>query len=503
MHDLGVKPANHIGDGAKALSKAGREVFSDLERCHRLMCWSHVHRNIVPKLKTIGTFNKELAGNILNGIVDLQWSVHNEASFRKVYSLLEKKYLGKHSQVVNATLAKFFAYMRSVWIESEEFRWYEGAHPWHISNNQGVEGKNKNIKESHTFRRRLELGELFDVMLRMVKEWSEEDDSLLHSSRLASLQNQKNSLKLRTEGYQWSRRNKNMLTFKIDPKGKYTVSESNEFLLGKVDNIWSIERSNDKSGKTLKERTKIRIKERSVPSSSTFDEYMSTRTSCWILEERDGDFYCDCPKGMKGKMCCHTVGMQYKEGHFEPTSDVRAVPLGAKRRKGRPKKLPNCLAPSPVQSRNPQVIFETNAGRETSAVIEPVAPLKKTTRKKRKAPAEEMEELNDVDQSPVVALHRQIHAGLGASKPPKKRCKTIPNVTNHEQLASKTNEPSVSKSSTSKVQKPKPVLCKKKKDSCKHIVAFGDHYNENAWNKYSSYVKSLSCITEVDPDYIS
>ena len=76
---------------------------------------------------------------------------------------------------------------------------------------------------------------------------------------------------------------------------------------------------------------------------------------------------------------------------------------------------------------------------------------------------------------------------------------------NDEQITTKTNEPSASKSSTSNVRKPKPALCKKKKGSCKHIVAFGDHYNENAWNKYSCYAKSLSlsCITEVDHDYIS
>ena len=57
--------------------------------------------------------------------------------------------------------------------------------------------KNKNIKDSHTFRRRLSLGDLFDVLLRMVKEWSEEDDSLLISSRLATLHGQRDSLKLR------------------------------------------------------------------------------------------------------------------------------------------------------------------------------------------------------------------------------------------------------------------------------------------------------------------
>ena len=71
-----------------------------------------------------------------------------------------------------------------------------------MSNNQGLEGENKAIKDSHTFRRRRALGELFDVMLRMVKEWSEEDDTLLNSSRLATLHNQRDSLKLRMDGYQ-------------------------------------------------------------------------------------------------------------------------------------------------------------------------------------------------------------------------------------------------------------------------------------------------------------
>ena len=288
LYDLGVKPAYHMGDGAKALSKAGREVFSDLDRCHRLMCWSHVYRNITPQLKSIGIHDKELSANILNDIQVLQWSVLNEESFKKVYTLIEQKYLGKHSPIINAALAKFFSYMRSVWIDSEEFRWYEGSHPWQISNNQGLEGKNKSIKESHTFRRRLALGELFEVFLRMVKEWSEEDDTILESSRLATLHGQKDSLKLRTEGYQWFRKTRNQLMLKINPKGKYTVSESEEFLLGKVDNLWCIDRTDDKSGKSLKERANMRIKECSAPSSSTFDEYLELEHHAGLWRSRMG-----------------------------------------------------------------------------------------------------------------------------------------------------------------------------------------------------------------------
>ena len=123
--------------------------------------------------------------------------------------------------------------MRKVWVESTEFKWYEGAHPWRISNNQGVEGKNKEIKQSHTFRRRLEIGELVEVLVRLVAEWSEEDDKLLESPRLALLEGEKNSLALKTAGYQWYKLNKKKLNriIRIDPKDMYTVSEAPESIL--------------------------------------------------------------------------------------------------------------------------------------------------------------------------------------------------------------------------------------------------------------------------------
>ena len=510
-----------MGDGAKAMSKAGREVFCDLERCFRLMCWAHVHRNICPQLKCISAHRKDLAKNILVDIENLQWSVLNEATFRHVFTLLEKKYLDKYNPIINDSVSKFFKYMRTVWVESEEFRWYEGAHPWQVSNNQGVEGKNKEIKQSHTFRERLELGALFGVMLRLVKEWAEEEDILLTSSRLAILHNDINSLKMRTQGYQWFRQNKfgSDKVLKINPKGKYSVSE--EFLLGKVDNIWSVASNNDKSGRTLKERTKDRIQNRAIPSSSSFDEYISMRSSCWILEERDGDYFCDCPIGMKGKMCKHTVGLLYKEGHLEQTSDVRAVPLGAKRRKGRPKKLPNCLARSPIAQREPAARESDSEESETdddTIEVEVVAAVKKTTRRKRK----NISESQDVIQSPVHVLHNQsiVQAGLGCSKPPKKRCRVettkdagnLPRGRKQRPTAAPCSRPaaptapsppaSTSSGSTDPVSKPNAVNCKKRKGSCNHVVAFGQHFNEIAWKKYADYVKTLSSATVIDQNYI-
>ena len=77
------------------------------------------------------------------------------------------------------------------------------------------------------------MGEMFSVMKRMVEEWSEEDDSLIMSSRLKGFSGEINSLSLKTDGYQWFKANqlKPDRMIRINPKGKYTVSESLEFQL--------------------------------------------------------------------------------------------------------------------------------------------------------------------------------------------------------------------------------------------------------------------------------
>ena len=48
-------------------------------------------------------------------------------------------------------------------------------------------------------------------------------------------------------------------------------------------------------------------------------------------------------------LCKHTVGLMFKTDIIEIDSDVRSKPLGQKRKRGRPKKLPSCLARSPEQ----------------------------------------------------------------------------------------------------------------------------------------------------------
>ena len=140
----------------------------------------------------------------------------------------------------------------------------------------------------------------------MVSEFSLKDDNLLFSNRLALLQDSTEGLKLRTEGYQWHQKNKlgSDKIICVNPKNKYTITESPEFHLGVVQKIWVVGSESDKTGKPLKFRAKERIAERGCPTKETFDKYMEMRCSCWILEEVRGnagvlDYFCDCPVAMK------------------------------------------------------------------------------------------------------------------------------------------------------------------------------------------------------------
>ena len=102
-----------------------------------------------------------------------------------------------------------------------------------INNNQGIEGLNKQIKKSHTFKRRCSLANFMDIVVRMINEGFKESDTL-KKSRTEMLFNPKDGSKLRTDGYQWLKSSKVGSAEQIIcvKHNKYTVSE--EFDLGPI-----------------------------------------------------------------------------------------------------------------------------------------------------------------------------------------------------------------------------------------------------------------------------
>ena len=124
---LKVNPKYRMGDGAPEITKAGVDVFGDSATSDgptgvRLICWSHVYRNVTPQLRTIQKVKKNLAAAILEDIEFLQWSCHSEKSFRHVYQLLEDKYLKDdlYDDIMKILLKTFFDYFRNQWVDGPE-----------------------------------------------------------------------------------------------------------------------------------------------------------------------------------------------------------------------------------------------------------------------------------------------------------------------------------------------------------------------------------------------
>ena len=168
-------------------------------------------------------------------------------------------------------------------------------------------------------------------------------------------------------------------------------------------------------------------------------------------------------------------------GTLEATPDVRSIPLGAKRKRGRPK-IPN-MGMSPLS--------------KGSVVIPPVdLGVAKTTRKRKRQENEleddveiatpVVESSDDEIVTPVEAMvlqRRTLKAGLGSSKPPKKQSRKDPVP----------DEPS----------RPKAVKCKKKMGTCAHEVVFGEHFDKKEWEKYAKSVHAKKSTTEIDPNYVA
>ena len=157
----------------------------------RLMCWSHVFRNIRPKLAAIRKANAALGASMLADIESIQWMAQSEAEFELVCKKFKSHYLEQDlSEVERKLVTDFIEYFLSQWGPgSHAAGWYAGAHPFSLTNNQvccqfffkcfsivpffiqlvqGLEGTHKEVKQNHTFRTELPLGQLIQMLEQLV-----------------------------------------------------------------------------------------------------------------------------------------------------------------------------------------------------------------------------------------------------------------------------------------------------------------------------------------------
>ena len=175
-------------------------------------------------------------------------------------------------------------------------------------------------------------------------------------------------------------------------------------------------------------------------------------------------------------MCQHTTGMLYKSEYLKVESDARSVPLGEKRKRGRPKKAINCLVRSPVRNVIQESVTEILEDESDVVTVSATASPANKSKKRKRDDANNDDEIDHppspLPLSPVsvfVAQKRAKKPGIVASKPPKK----IPRMTASASVTSQhcTSTPSQPGPSAPTSRLPPAITCKKSKKMCNHEVA--------------------------------
>ena len=363
-----------MADGAWEITKGLVEVFGD--EVTRLMCWTHVYRCYSKKLGPLKKSNKDLAKQLDKDVHNLQWMCQGEEEFVVIFKLFEDKYSkGNYSEQDLEKLITFLEYFRVQWgPDSHVSRWYEGAHPYHPSHNQGLERFNRSIKDDHSYREQLNMGDFVSVMEDVVEHSSLKDASVLDGPKLLILQKdldgyqERESLKIQELGYKYYCENLRKLppTAPGEPElmkpGKQLEINSVDGLtllynkLGleeQVKRVIILPSSNNKlPEKSLKQLAILRMQKRKMPSFGTLQEYFDVRNSCHVVEQVGSDFFCDCYKGSKGKICTHAMALTYSRvPQFHILQTLSAAKFRrTKRPVGRPRKIGGAFSMTPPRA---------------------------------------------------------------------------------------------------------------------------------------------------------
>ena len=136
--------------------------YTRLDEFYRVMCWSHVERNCEEWMRSIEHETRE---KLLQDIRNLQ-IMPNTRAFNHGVKLFFDKWKG------NEEVVKFLDHFKEFWIDKNN-GWYEGFADGHIpSTDNGLESVNRVIKEQHTLRERLPVGEYMKNAFDMFRDWS-------------------------------------------------------------------------------------------------------------------------------------------------------------------------------------------------------------------------------------------------------------------------------------------------------------------------------------------
>ncbi|CAF2081129.1 unnamed protein product [Rotaria magnacalcarata] len=309
-----LKPTALISDAADAIKNGFRNVFNN--EYNQIMCWAHMKRKIDNRVCHIN--DKLIGKEIIDDIEMLHLSNSTEV-FKLAYTLFKKKWNMNNKQT-NQSILDFLNYFDNEWIKSND-GWYEGIQLYAPSTNNALEATNKTIKDDGTFRERHVLSRFLIIGCNIVNNWSNERDIKSINAKIFATE-PTISLELWTLSYQWAKSTKDIICISNDSSKTCYIPARD---------IQSITQANLNKYKNKK--------------WSTFNQFQKS-FDIWCMEMNDSTWKkskCNCPIFFKNYICKHVVGMAIRLKYCKPPPAAKTVPIGEKRKRGRPAKATPAL----------------------------------------------------------------------------------------------------------------------------------------------------------------
>ena len=295
-----------LADASDAITNGFINVFG-VPRV-RLMCYFHVVQKLEKYLKPLEC-KKRVA--VKEDIRALQ-TAQDRQTFTTAADLFLKKWRSAHPDLVS--------YIQSQWLNKHR-EWYEGAAYGYPSTNNGLEATNAWIKKQHTFGERYPVGQFLNNIIELITKWSKNRDpqciNCIHFILEPAI-----PLQLWTTAYHWALESRTVLQRSL-PDGSieyFTASSTMKTPL---------------TTKLLRKFNAVRGK------WSSFEEYRKYNYGVWVVATNPRR--CSCPYFLKYMNCKHSLGMQIREKEVLVPPEARSVPLGQKRKRGRPSKAKRAL----------------------------------------------------------------------------------------------------------------------------------------------------------------
>lgn len=288
------RPTTLVADAAGAIHNGFLEVFKNVLI---IMCWAHLKRAVKKRYKSNKNIDK-----ILQDLDQLQIAPSKE-TFRRGLELFLQKW---------KTETEFVEYFTEQWV-NKNANWFEGVQHFTPKTNNALEGTNKWIKDTHTLRQRLPSGQFLENLVRIVNDWSSE--YIQHKIFVTS---PSIGLPLWTRAYQW-----------VKLKKPVIVAKKDENLVFKI------------PANTLEDVVEV-----TLDQYESFEDFSKHAFACYYVNMPKNDWSsgkCSCAAFYKEFICKHLLGMAIRYNFIQPPLEAKQVPIGQKRKRGRPQKAKNAF----------------------------------------------------------------------------------------------------------------------------------------------------------------